>query len=196
LPVVVKHDSISKQASESIDIQTSALVSFNDKFLMGKGFMNWKPFKHPTLGDIEIGGEIPFASTTPPAFMLDSLLKNQVPWVEKLALKLAKLKFGKYLVTEKEAGIFHVDVWVENTGVLPFPTAMGKKSQYVAPAIILLEGDNLSLITGKSRITFQNLEGSKYLKFRWIIKANKGSIVKLNLESPNAGYDQLKIELR
>jgi hypothetical protein len=31
------------------------------------GFVNWQPFKHPTLGDVEIGGFRPYAFSNPPA---------------------------------------------------------------------------------------------------------------------------------
>lgn len=37
------------------------------------GFVNWTSFKHPTLGDVEIGGFRPYACSNPPAAKLAEL---------------------------------------------------------------------------------------------------------------------------
>ena len=77
------------------DPKQKALLAFSDKELQGKGYVNWTPFKHPTLGDVEIGGIVPFTDTTPPASMVKALLDGQVPWVISLAEKLPQLKVLK-----------------------------------------------------------------------------------------------------
>ena len=77
------------------DPKQKALLAFSDKELQGKGYVNWTPFKHPTLGDVEIGGMVPFADTTPPASMVKALLDGQVPWVISLSEKLPQLKVLK-----------------------------------------------------------------------------------------------------
>ena len=38
------------------DPKQKALLAFSDKELQGKGFVTWTPLKHPTLGEVEIGG--------------------------------------------------------------------------------------------------------------------------------------------
>ena len=40
------------------------------------GFIAWTPFKHPTLGDVEIGGFKPYAVTNPPASQIAALGKS------------------------------------------------------------------------------------------------------------------------
>ena len=126
-------------SGEGGDPRQKALLAWSDKELGGKGFVNWTPFKHPTLGEVEIGGAVPFADTTPPAAMLTTLLDGQVPWVLTLAEKLARLKIAKTEVTARGGGVHELTVWVENTGSLPFPTAMGKRNQQPAPAVVTLE---------------------------------------------------------
>ncbi|MCK7535350.1 MAG: hypothetical protein MZV63_32400 [Marinilabiliales bacterium] len=44
----------------------------------GNGFVPWKKYSHPTLGEVEIGGFVPFTDNTPPAAMADSLLDLQL----------------------------------------------------------------------------------------------------------------------
>ncbi len=50
---------IDSQTPDSRNEQERALLKYNDEKYGGKLFVAWKPFKHPTLGDGEIGGWIP-----------------------------------------------------------------------------------------------------------------------------------------
>ena len=47
--------------SAGADPKQKALLAFSDKDLQGAGFVAWTPFKHPQLGDVEIGGFAPYA---------------------------------------------------------------------------------------------------------------------------------------
>ncbi|MCK7481378.1 MAG: hypothetical protein M0C28_32465 [Candidatus Moduliflexus flocculans] len=84
-------DAQEADAEGEADPKEKALLAWSDKELGGKGFVAWKPFKHPTLGDVEIGGAAPFADNTPPAKMIDGLLKGQVPWVFEVSKKMARI---------------------------------------------------------------------------------------------------------
>ncbi len=50
---------IDTQAPDGRNEQERALLKYNDEKYGGKLFVNWKPFKHATLGEGEIGGWIP-----------------------------------------------------------------------------------------------------------------------------------------
>ena len=175
------------------DPKQKALLAFSDKELQGKGYVNWTPYKHPTLGDVELGGMVPFADTTPPASMVKTLLDGQVPWVLKLAEKLPRLSILKSDVQPKGAGIYAVTVWVENAGYLPFPTAMGKKNLHVPPAVVTLATkDNLKGVTflsGKKRTTINAIDGGRSVKLEWLVQAPAVPGFEVVLESANAGVD-------
>jgi len=125
---------------EAGNLEEKALLAFGDKQLGGKGFVNWQPYNHPTLGKVEIGGPAPYASNTPPAKMIDNFLQGQVPWIFQLAQKLAHIKIQKIEVKSKGAGIYELKTWVENTGYLPYPTAIGKRNNRILPVIVTVEG--------------------------------------------------------
>lgn len=175
------------------DPKQKALLAFSDKELQGKGYVNWTPYKHPTLGDVELAGMVPFADTTPPASMVKVLLDGQVPWVLKLAEKLPRLSILKSDVQPKGAGIYAVTVWVENAGYLPFPTAMGKKNLHVPPAVVTLATkDNLKGVTflsGKKRTTINAIDGGRSVKLEWLVQAPAVPGFEVVLESANAGVD-------
>jgi hypothetical protein len=177
------------------DPKMKALVAFSDKELGGRGLVAWTPFKHPELGDLEIGGPVPFADTTPPASMLKTLLDGQVPWVLTLAEKLPRMKILKTEVNPKGAGIHEVNVWVENSGALPFPTTMGKRNQQVPPVVVTLKADGLTLLSGRTRMPIRDIDAKKSVKLTWLVQAARPMVVDVLLESANAWNDAAQIKL-
>ena len=182
--------------ADSGDPKMRALLAFSDRELQGKGFVKWTPWKHPQLGGVEVGGPVPFADNTPPPTALRPLLDGQVPWVLKLAEKLARLKIQKTEVKAKSAGLYEVTLWVENSGTLPFPTAMGRKNQHVGPAVVTLRGEGITFLGGRSRTPISDIEGGKTAKVQWLIHAPAGDkAMQVTLESPNAWGDTAQVTL-
>ena len=54
--------------------ETRELIKFNDYLGLNELYKPWKPFKHPTYGDIEIGGWVKMSSRLPHPFMLQELV--------------------------------------------------------------------------------------------------------------------------
>lgn len=171
------------------DPKEAAQLAFSDKYLEGRGFIPWKIFKHPSLGEVEIGGFVPFTDNTPPIAMVDSLLDLHLPWVFELVKKLPKLKISETKLTDKGNGIYQVEAWVTNEGFLPFPTAMGKKDNVPAPAILTVEGSNLEFLSGKKRTPVPEVAGEKSVKYTWLIKIAKKGNLTIRLDSKQAGSD-------
>lgn len=178
-----------------VDPKMKALLAFSDKFLHGKGFIPWTPFKHPTLGDVEIGGAVPYTDGSPPPEMIRGLLEGQVPWILRVAEKLPRLKILKSEATPKGASVYELTVWVHNAGELPFPTAMGKRNRRVGPAVVTVRSEGLVLLSGKSRTVIPDLDALKSIKLTWLIQSEKPRTLFLTLESPNAWGDAAEIRL-
>jgi hypothetical protein len=174
------------------DESEKAMLAFSDKELQGKGFIPWKAYKHPTLGDVEIGGFVPYTDNTPPAAMIQSLLQGQVPWVLQLAGKLPRLRIGKTTSEPMGNGVFRLKVWVDNSGYLPFPTAMGSRDGHMSPVVITLESNGLTLVDGLKRTVVKEVGGGKAKLFTWIVRGQSGQKVKIALAHPS-GWDDAKI---
>jgi hypothetical protein len=177
------------------DPKMKALLAFSDKMLQGKGFVPWKTFTHPTLGEVEIGGAVAYADSTPPPAMIKSLIEGQVPFALKLASKLPRVKFLKTDVTAKGANIYELTVWVQNAGELPFPTAMGKRNQHVGPIVVTVGGNGLTFLSGRRRSTINDLDATKSVKLTWLVQSEKPQTLPLTLESPNAWSDTAEVRL-
>ena len=177
------------------DPKEQARLAFSDAELQGAGFLPWKTFVHPQLGEVEIGGFVPFGDTTPPPARLQKLLEGQVPWVLKLAGRLPRLALDGAKAEARGGGVHAITAWVRNDGSLPFPTAMGKKNRHVPAAIVTLEGAGVTLLSGRKRTPVNDVESGRSVKVEWLVAAPAGATIDLTLESPNAWGGTTRVSL-
>jgi hypothetical protein len=182
-----------KKDEKKGDPKETAILAFSDKYMAGKGFVPWTAYKHPTLGEVEIGGMAPFAETTPPVAIVDSLLDLNLPYLFELVKKLPKLAITQVKVTEKGGGVYQLEAWVTNEGYLPFPTAMGKRNKTPAPAIMTLEGEGIEILSGKKRTPINEMGGMKSARYLWLIRTPAKRTLKIKIESKQAGNDSEQI---
>lgn len=183
-----KNDTV-KADQQKGDPKEVAQLAFSDKWLDGRGFTPWKSYKHPTLGEVEIGGFTPFSDNTPPENMIDSLLDLQLPYIPELVKRLPRLAIAEVKTTEKGGGVYQLEAWVTNEGYLSFPIAMGKRNKVPAPAILTLEGDGIEILSGKKRTPIGEVGGMKSVKYVWLVRSPKRGTLTLRLESKQAGND-------
>jgi len=182
-------------SSEGIDAKEKALLAWSDAELGGKGYVEWKAFKHPTIGEVEIGGAVPYADTTPPAKMIEGLLKGQVPWVFELAKNMARIKIAAFEVKPLGTNVYEVKVWIENTGTLPYPTAMGKRNQRILPVVLTLEGPGVHIVEGKKRSLVPSVQGKGAQPVTWIIRVDNPVKIQVKAETQTAWRDARAIDL-
>ena len=180
---------------EGADPKEKALLAWSDKELGGKGFVNWKPYKHPTLGDLEIGGPVPFADNTPPAAMIEGLLEGQVPWVFEIAKKMARIRIADTAVKRLGAGVYEIKVWVENAGDLPYPTAMGRRNMRVLPVILTLNGPGFEIMEGKKRSLVPSVQPRGAQAVTWVVRAEKPVKIEVKAETRIAWGDSRTVDL-
>jgi len=183
------------KSKEGADPKEKALLAFNDAELEGKGFIPWKLFQHPTLGEVEIGGAVPFTDNTPPPGMLETLLKGQVPWVFEIAGKMARIQIAKTEVESLGSGVYRIEVWVENAGYFPYPTAMGKRNTRILPVVVTLEGQGVTIVQGKSRMLIKAIDGHKSGKVSWIIRSGGAKSIKIKAYTRIAWEDTKTVTL-
>ncbi len=183
------------KSEEGADPAEKALLAFSDKELGGKGFVDWKPFEHPTLGQVEIGGAVPYADNTPPAERIENLLQGQVPWVFELSKKMARIHIGRTEVKSRGAGVYQVKAWVENTGYLPYPTAMGRRNKRNLPVIVSLEGEGFKVVEGKQRSLVESVAGNGSESVTWILYAEKPTKLTIRATTAMARDDEAAVDL-
>jgi hypothetical protein len=182
-------------AAGGADPKEKALLAWSDKELGGKGYVAWKPYKHPTLGDVEIGGFAPYADTTPPEKMIDGLVTGQAPWVFEVAKKMARIRIADAAAKPLGAGLYEVKAWVENTGDLPYPTAMAGRNQRVLPVVVTLAGDGVEIVQGKKRSLVPSVPARGAKAVTWLVRSAKPVMIEIKAETQNAWRDARSVAL-
>jgi hypothetical protein len=162
------------------------------------GFVRWTPFKHPTLGDVEIGGFKPYVITNPPAAKIAELGAAHVKFAVYLSSLFAKVAIAKTEVTALGAGLFRIKADIENSGYLPTAMAQGVQARAVKPIMVQLGVPPDSIVTGNPKTNqISTLPGSgSRQSFEWVIKGVPGSTVTLKAVSQKSGTDTATLTLR
>jgi hypothetical protein len=137
-----------KDANNPIAQGNKARFFFDDKLEFGAQFLEWKPFKHPDFGDIEIGGSWGrFTSRVPPVFMLEELCHRNMAFTLYQADEMPRIELGETSVDKLGDGVFRVFVDITNPKVVP--TILGKAAQnnVVRPDLLSFEGRNAEIIS-------------------------------------------------
>jgi murein tripeptide amidase MpaA len=189
------------------------LLKWNDEVLKGSGFVDWYEFDHPQLGKVELGGwDFMHMWTNVPLEFLEKEIQPFPDWIVWHALISPKLALRETTVTPLGADTFRIRLVVENTGWLP--TYVSKKAlerkvtRGVIAEIQLPKGGSLQ--AGKEREELGELEGrahkpamlgefgddtSDRVKVEWVVKAKKGSKVKLTARHERGGRIHTEVAL-
>ena len=162
------------------------------------GFVNWTPFKHPTLGDVEIGGFKPYVTTNPPAAKIAELGAAHAKFAVYLSSLFAKVAIAKTEVTALGAGLYRIKAEIANTGYLPTALSQGAQARSVKPVMVQLGVPPETIVTGNEKTTsVPTLAGAGTRQsFEWVVKATPGSSVVLKAVSEKSGTDTATLTLR
>ena len=138
---------------------------------------------------------VPYTESTPPAGMIETLLQGQVPWVFEITGKMARIKITKTEIKSMGSGLYRVKAWVENTGFLPYPTAMGQRNNRNLPVIVTLSGKNITILEGKKRSLIKAINGHQSQLISWLIHTEKPDKLDIEAATATAWKDKKIIDL-
>lgn len=161
-------------------------------------FVDWTPFNHPELGEVEIGGFLPYAVNNPPADWVPELGTKQGEFLVAVAGMLPRVRVADTKVTAHGGGIFTVSVEVENSGFLSTSTQHGVRARSVRPTMVQIQVPPEDILTGAAKTSFiQKLDGSGSREsFTWVIQGRAGAQVEIKVRSDKAGTDTATVTLR
>ena len=124
------------------DIEAFEVLRWCDEAFRGTCFKPWAPFRHPVLGDVEIGGYNPkFFSQNGPPEVLEQWARNQAMFNLYMALSLPKVEIvsaeAVALSAAPDSATHEIRVTVRNTGRLPTALEQAKRVKIVQPDRIL-----------------------------------------------------------
>jgi murein tripeptide amidase MpaA len=191
------------------------LYAWSRDVLGGFAHVAWKPFDHPQLGRVEIGGWNRFhAFSNPPPAVLERELARFPAWLVWQALTSPKLELVVADAQRVGPDTWRVRLVVQNTGWLPTyvsKRALERKIVRGVIAQIALPAD-AALLSGKRRAELAQLEGKAYkhtgvsfwpdynitddrLKVEWIVRAREGARVDVVARHERAGAVRAEVML-
>lgn len=183
-----------KEKEGELTERDKALLAYSDKEWEGMGFVPWQKYNHPTLGEVEIGGYIHYLESTPKPERIDSLLGTQLPWLLHLSTQLPKIAISDKKLTALGGGVYKLELFIENTGYLSYPIAMGQRNSQPAPVIVVLDGD-IKILEGIKRTPLGAIGGNQVKKLTWIIQTDKNPEIKAIIESAVFGTSEIQIKI-
>jgi murein tripeptide amidase MpaA len=195
------------------------LLKWSDEQCDGQAHVDWKPFDHPQLGPVEIGGwdRMNFWRNPPP-HLREREAARFPAWLTQLALALPRLEVlqARAEALGDDGGIptWRVRLAVANAGYLPaYVTRRAKERQVVRGTVFEIAlPEGATLAAGKAREVGEHLEGhapatslQAFLPDReltadralqeWIVRAPRGARVTVSARADRAGSVQTTIEL-
>ncbi len=173
------------------------ILQWADSTLQGKGYVDWTPYSHPTLGEVEIGGFAPFVKTTPPPAEMKDTISFHTDFYIGLMERLPELQIKETEVESLGNSTYKVTVYFTNEGWFPTSTAQGRRARVAWPIRVELQGpENLALFSGRKVENIPFIGGSgDTRKVEWIIQGNKGSRLMVTAKSPRLGSVNTNIVL-
>lgn len=188
------------------------MQKWNDENLGGEGFINWRPFNHPQLGPVEIGGwKHKFVIQNPPPKFLRQECEKNTLFSIACALTTPLVRIVKAEGRKVERGVYEISAVVRNMGYLPTNVtdqAIANKTASPVKARILV-GEGIEVVGGSGEIELGHLEGRLSLGrpfggarqvehlCRWVVKIRDGAGAKVRIRAGNerGGYDEKSVSL-
>jgi hypothetical protein len=154
-------------------------LRYIDEELHGRYFKPWAKFKHPTLGEVEIGGFNPkFWRQNPPVELLEEWAKKEALFNLFLAQSLPQVKIVSAAIkpVKKEADTFEITALFTNEGFLPTALEMADRVKIVRPDAALIRLPAGAELAGvRARQDIGHIKQNEKKEVRWKIKVKPGT---------------------
>ena len=132
---------------ESSDIARERL-KFSDHLVQGELYKPWKAYKHPTYGDVEIGGWVKFSSRLSAPFMLKDLVHRNAMAMLFSAKHTPEVKLDVFDVKKIEKGLYRVRTRLLNKKAIPTMSYYSQKKNLYPKDMLKVSGKNAKVLAG------------------------------------------------
>jgi len=179
----------------------SEQYSFDRNLLFNDAFVNWKAFKHPQYGDIEIGGFKKSFGRLHPGFLLESDAHRNMAFTLYHAYHTPKLSVEEISEKDLGAGLKEVTAVIANKRLMPTHSSQDLKYKIEVPDLVSLKGAKViagMIVTNRDlnitveqkndpeNIKVPNIPGNGTVTVRWIIQNAEKYLV--NVDSKKGGF--------
>jgi aminoglycoside phosphotransferase (APT) family kinase protein len=171
--------------------------------LSGEGFIDWKRFQHPTLGEVEIGGFTRYwLRNPPPGPFLQEVVQDQAEFAVVRALLTPIVKIQDVSVERGGApDQWIVTATVANEGYLDTSMEQARRTNISQADRVRIELSDHATTDDSPTVSFPFMRGTRESEFlslyraSWAVKAEEGTTVSIVLQSEKGGVDRREVAL-
>jgi hypothetical protein len=127
----------------------------------GRTVIDWRPFDHPQLGAVEVGGiDARVGMWNPPCELLPEICAQNAAAFLRVAAMAPRVRFREVTTEALPGGLTRIDLAVENAGYLPsYVLNSARKLAWNEPPYLELELGGCELVEGAARRPLGHLDG-------------------------------------
>jgi len=180
----------------SSEDRSTERIKFNDNLTNGQMYSNWKPYKHPLYGDVEIGGWSKFSSRLPQPFMLMDLVHRNAMAVFVCAYNMPKIEMQVYEQEQIGKDLYRVKVRLVNKKAVSSITAQSVRLKINPMDYLKVTGADSKVVAG-GPVTDPFRNEASYKQYQPEIQfLQLGSYGKAEYQFLISGKGKIKIEYR
>ena len=173
-----------------------------DPRLAGQGFVDWSPFDHPTLGEVEIGGWSRYwTRNPPPGPFFQEVAVDQARFAVVRALKLPRVRIRAVEVEALGGDRWQIRARVTNEGWLDTSMTQARHIGIARPDGVTLEFDGDLSTPDEPTQEFEFMRGTRggsyesYYYGEWTVEGSEGAQLTVVLDSEKGGMDRMEVRL-
>lgn len=140
-------------------------LKFSDNLTQGELYKPWKPFKHPTYGEIEIGGWVKMSSRLPAPFMLEDLVHRNASAVIFSAKNTPNVSLNVFEIKKIRKNLYRIRTRLTNSKAMPTMSYQAQRVKLYPQDMLIVSGKKAKIIAGgRLRNKYRNIV--TYKKFR------------------------------
>ena len=123
-------------------------LRFSDNMTQGDLYRPWAPYKHPTYGDIEIGGWVKMSTRISASFMLIDLVHRNAMAVLFTAKNTPEVSLQVSEVKEVGKGLYRVRTRLSNSKAIPTMSYLAQKVKLYPKDMLKVSGAKAKVVAG------------------------------------------------
>ncbi len=190
--------------------RTKERLEFNDHVALGELYKDWKPYKHPVYGDIEIGGWVKMSSRLPAPFMLPDLVHRNAAAVIFACEQTPDVKLEVISTEAVDKNLHRVRVRLSNDHAMPSLTYHAAQKKIHEQDLLQVGGKQLQVVSGgklldpyqdkvqykeyKPEVQFVQVPGFGKVEYEFLV-SGKGEL-SIDYSSLKAGKRHTNVNLK
>ncbi|MCG3183948.1 MAG: hypothetical protein ICCCNLDF_02058 [Planctomycetes bacterium] len=152
-------------------------------------YLEWKTFKHPQLGEVEIGGWRIDARCNPAEADVQAGASRVAGFLKAVLGATPRLEVSKVEVENKGDNLYRVRLSLHNAGLLDYRTKFSADKRIHLPLFTSLsDAKEVELLSGTRRQKHENVEADGTVTFEWFVRVKDSATqLKFEVESDRTG---------